>query len=60
MMDFGIAAAGSQGWIYNMINVNWQDIQKSLASGGRNGVTGMVNISPCVSTLRQSAVGEGI
>lgn len=60
MVDFGIAAAGSKSRIQNMVNVNGQDIQKAFASGCCNGVAGMVNICPGVSTLRQRTIGKWI
>lgn len=45
-------------WVENMVEVDWEQMEESFTACGRGGIAGVINISPGISSLRETAIGK--
>lgn len=49
--------AYSESWIKDVVEIDGHKVEESLTASGRHGVAGVVNVSPSIGALRETASG---
>ena len=49
-----------QCWIEDVVQVDGEEVEESLAAGCSHCVAGVVHVGPCVGALRQTSVGQQV
>ena len=56
ILDFG-GFSYSECWVEYVVQVDWHEVEEPLTASCCHGVAGVVNISPCIGTLGETAIG---